>query len=90
MNVGESAINGDNIKESLSGQYGTIMISSLFDVMNGMSINYHSVHSTKSNFNKKIVNVTTGLSAQFNKLNSKYVVIMDKWYYAKHLHKNVR
>lgn len=86
MNVVESAINGDNIKESSSGKYGTIMISSLFDVMNNISINYHSVYSTEDNFNKKKVNETTGLLNQFNKLNSNDVVIMDKWYYAKNLH----
>ena len=41
MNIVESAINGDNIKESSSGKYGTIMILSLFDVMNNISINYY-------------------------------------------------
>ncbi len=87
FNVEKAAVNNDNIKLSSSGQYGVILISSMFDIINNISINYHSIHSTEENFDKKKVNETTGLLAQFNKLNNNDVVVMDKWYYSKHLHK---
>lgn len=83
----KSAVNEDNIKISNSGNYGTMLISSLFDVVNNIPINYFSVHSDEKNFNKKKVNETTGLLEQLDKLNCNDVVIMDKWYYSKYLHK---
>lgn len=87
LDILKSAVNGDNIKLSKSGNYGTMLISSLFDVINNIPINYYSVHSNEKNFNKKKVNETTGLLDQFDKLNSNDVVIVDKWYYSKYLHK---
>ena len=87
LDILKSAVNSDNIKISKSGNYGTMLISSLFDVINNIPINYYSVHSDEKNFNKKKVNETTGLLEQFDKLNSNDVVIVDKWYYSKYLHK---
>lgn len=83
----KSAVNSDNIKLSSSGNYGTLLLSSLFDIINSIPINYHSVHSNEKNFNKKKVNETTGLLDQLNKLNNNDVIVMDKWYYSKYLHK---
>ena len=87
LDILKSAVNGDNIKISKSGNYGTMLISSLFDVINNIPINYYSVHSDEKNFNKKKVNETTGLLEQLDKLNWNDVIIVDKWYYSKYLHK---
>ena len=86
LNVLKDAVNNDNIKISSSKNYGVILISSLFDIINNIPINYHSVHSNTDNFNKKKVNETTGLLAQFNKLNNNDIIVMDRWYYSKKLH----
>jgi len=87
LDILKSAVNGDNIKLSSSGNYGTMLISSLFDIINNIPINYYSVHSNEKNFNKKKVNETTGLLEQLNKLSSNDVIVVDKWYYSKYLHK---
>jgi hypothetical protein len=87
LNVNKNAINNNDIKSSKSKNYGVILTSSIFDIMREIPINYLSVPSNEINFNKKKVNETTGLLKQFDKLNENDIVVMDRWYFDKYLHK---
>ncbi len=84
-NVNKCLINNDDIKPSKSGEYGIVLISNLFDVMNNIPINYGITKSTEINFNKKKVNETTGLLDQLHLLNSNDILILDAWYFSKKL-----
>ena len=87
VNVNKSLINNDDVKSSKSGNYGIVLISSLFDIMNKIPINYSPTKSTETNFNKKKVNETTGLLDQLHLLNSNDVLVLDNWYFSKNLQK---
>jgi hypothetical protein len=81
FNTNKDLINGNDVKSSKSGQYGVVLISSTFDVLNKIPINYNVTKSNEVNFNKKKVNETTGFLDQLHLFNSNDVLIFDRWYY---------
>lgn len=89
LNLNKELINCDDIKSSNSEQYGVALISSTYDVLNKIPINYNVTKSNENNFNKKKVNETTGFLDQLHLFNSNDVLIFDRWYYDTKLHKTM-
>jgi len=53
LNVCKSAINNRNIKSSKNNSYGIILISSFYDILNNIPINYHLIETNEEKANKK-------------------------------------
>ena len=82
VNLNQSLINNNSIKASSNGSYGVCIISSLFDVINNIPINYNITKCDENNLNKKKVNETSGFLDQLSYLSSNDVVIFDRWYFS--------
>ena len=89
VNLNKSLINNNDIKESPNGCYGICIISSLFDVINNIPINYNITKCSENEVDKKKVNETTGFLDQISYLSSNDVVIFDRWYYSNMLIKKL-
>jgi len=84
----KACINNKTVIPSKSGKYGICLISSLYDAMNELPINYHPI--SKVTPGKKRFNETTGLLEQLDYLSNNDILMGDRWYYNKNLHKILR
>lgn len=82
VNLDKKLINDNEIKKSANGTYGICIISSIYDVINNIPINYNITKCNKNNIDKKKVNETTGFLDQISYLSSNDIVIFDRWYFS--------
>ena len=82
INLNKSLINNNNVKKSTNGYYGISIISSIYDVINNIPINYCITECNENNLNKKKVNETNGFLNQLSYLSSNDIVIFDRWYFS--------
>jgi hypothetical protein len=90
LNVNMNAINNDDIKCSKNKNYGVILISGLYDIINKIPISYYPTHSDEDDFKKKKVNETKGFLQQIDKLNNNDIIVFDRWYFSDPLHKTLK
>ena len=60
INLNKSLINNNDVKKSTNENYGISIISSIYDVINNIPINYCITECNENNLNKKKVNETNG------------------------------
>ena len=89
LNLNKSLINNNDIKKSKNGNYGVCIISSIYDVINKIPINYNITKYNENNLNKKKVNETNGFLDQLSYLSSNDIVIFDRWYFSNSLIKKL-
>lgn len=89
INLNKSLINGNDIKSSNKNDYGVCIISSMYDVINNIPINYNITKCDDNNIDKKKVNETKGFVDQMSYLSSNDVIIFDRWYYSNALIKKL-
>ena len=82
INLNKSLINNNDVKKSANGNYGISIISSIYDVINNIPINYCITECNENNLNKKKVNETTGFLNQLSYLSSNDIIIFDRWYFS--------
>jgi hypothetical protein len=84
-NLNAELINDNDIKSSKNGYYGVCNISSLYDVLNGIPINYNPTKCDQNDVNKKKVNERIGFLDQISLLSSNDIIIFDRGYYSEEL-----
>ena len=82
INLNKSLINNNDVKKSTNENYGISIISSIYDVINNIPINYCITECNENNLNKKKVNETNGFLSQLSYLSSNDIVIFDRWYFS--------
>ena len=85
----KKAINNNDIKKSKSGQYGVVLISGLYDILNEIPISYHKTCSDIGSFNKKKANESVGFLQQIDDLTNNDIVVFDRLYYSTKFHKKL-
>lgn len=85
INIDKNLINNNDVKSSNNANYGVCIISTLFDVINNIPINYGVTECNENNIDKKKVNETTGFLNQLSYLLPGDIVIFDRWYYSEML-----
>lgn len=89
INLNKALINNNDVKPSSNGYYGVSIISSLYDVINNIPINYGITKCNDNNLNKKKVNETNGFLDQLSYLTPDDIVIFDRWYFSEMLTKKL-
>lgn len=85
INLNKSLINNVDVKVSKNEKYGVGILSSMYDVLNEIPINYNLTKCNENEINKKKVNETNGFLDQLSYLSSNDIVIFDRWYYSESL-----
>ena len=88
--VSDELIDNRYIKPSKNGLYGICMISSMFDIVNKIPINFQLSLSTEEDIDKKKFNETKGFLDQIDKLNGNDVATFDRLYYSYALENKLR
>ena len=89
INLNKSLINNNGIKKSSNGEYGVCILSSIYDIINNIPINYNITKCNTNDINKKKVNETNGFLDQLSYLTENDIVIFDRWYYSNMLIKKL-
>ena len=88
LNVCKSAINNRNIKSSKNNSYGIILISSFYDILNNIPINYHLIETNEEKANKK-ADERPGFLQQIDTLTNNDIIVFDRLYYSYNIMKNL-
>lgn len=89
LNLNKLLINNNDIKKSPNDNYGIAIISSIYDVINDIPINYYLTKCQDKDIDKKKVNETNGFLDQLSYLSSNDIVIFDRWYFSQSLVKTL-
>lgn len=85
FNVSKNAINNTEIKPSNSSDYGVLMVSEYYDVMNNIPSDYQIIKSNKDDELKK-ANERKGLINNLHLFNENDILIFDRLYFNKTIH----
>ena len=89
LNLNKALINNNDVKQSPNGNYGISIISSMYDVINNIPINYSITQCNENDLNKKKVNETNGFLNQLSYLTPNDIIIFDRWYFSEMLTKTL-